>query len=57
MEEVAAGKKVLAAYSLQELVGALKRPRRIMIMVKAGKPVDQMIRTTTPPAASAWGPT
>ena len=48
VEGAAAGRKVLAAYSLQELVGALKRPRRILIMVKAGQPVDQMIDALTP---------
>jgi 6-phosphogluconate dehydrogenase len=48
VEGAAAGRKVLAAYSLQELVGALKLPRRILIMVKAGQPVDQMIDALTP---------
>jgi 6-phosphogluconate dehydrogenase len=44
----AAGRKVLPTYALEELVGALKRPRRIMIMVKAGKPVDEMIDALAP---------
>jgi 6-phosphogluconate dehydrogenase len=44
----AAGRKLLAAYSLQELVGALKAPRRIMLMVKAGPPVDEMIDALAP---------
>jgi len=48
LEGAAAGKKVLAVYSLEELIGALKRPRRIMIMVKAGKPVDETIDALAP---------
>jgi 6-phosphogluconate dehydrogenase len=34
--------------SLEELVGALDRPRRIMMMIPAGKPVDEMIGRLTP---------
>ena len=34
--------------SLSELVGTLKRPRRVMIMVKAGAPVDAMIDEIIP---------
>jgi 6-phosphogluconate dehydrogenase len=44
----AAGRKVHPAYSLADLVGALKTPRRIMIMVKAGKPVDETIDELAP---------
>jgi 6-phosphogluconate dehydrogenase len=39
----AKGTKILGAHSLEELVGLLKRPRRVMLMVKAGKPVDEFI--------------
>jgi 6-phosphogluconate dehydrogenase len=39
----ARGASVIGARSLEELVGALKRPRRIMLMVKAGQPVDDII--------------
>ena len=39
----AAGKAVKGTYSLAELAASLERPRRIMLMVKAGKPVDEMI--------------
>jgi 6-phosphogluconate dehydrogenase len=34
---------VVGAHSVEELAGMLKRPRRIMLMVKAGETVDQMI--------------
>ena len=37
------GKKITGAYSLEELVNAVKKPRKIMLMVKAGKPVDNLI--------------
>jgi len=39
----AAGKKIHAARSLDELTSMLSRPRRIMIMVKAGAAVDRVI--------------
>ena len=44
----AAGKAVKGAYSLAELAASLERPRRIMLMVKAGKPVDEMIEQILP---------
>jgi 6-phosphogluconate dehydrogenase len=33
---------------LQELVASLERPRKIMMMVKAGKPVDDLIESLVP---------
>ncbi|BCJ76603.1 6-phosphogluconate dehydrogenase, decarboxylating [Catellatospora sp. IY07-71] len=36
------------AETLQELVGALEKPRRVLIMVKAGKPVDDVIDDLVP---------
>jgi len=48
MEQRAGGKKIVAGYSIEEFLGALKKPRTIMIMVKAGKPVDQMIDQLVP---------
>jgi 6-phosphogluconate dehydrogenase len=39
------------ARSLPELVALLKRPRRIMMMVKAGPAVDQLIDAA---AAACW---
>ena len=44
----AAGTKVVGAHSIPELVEALKKPRRVMLMVKAGETVDQMIEALTP---------
>ena len=39
----AKGTQVVGAHSIEELAALLKRPRRIMLMVKAGDTVDQMI--------------
>ena len=44
----AAGTKVIGTMSLEELVDALKRPRRVMLMVKAGAPVDIVIGNLLP---------
>lgn len=42
------GKKIVGAHSIEELVKSLERPRKIMIMVKAGKAVDDMIDILIP---------
>jgi 6-phosphogluconate dehydrogenase len=39
----AKGKNVIGCHSLEEFVGALQKPRKIMLMVKAGPPVDEFI--------------
>jgi 6-phosphogluconate dehydrogenase len=44
----AQGKKIVGAHTLQQFVGALKAPRKIMLMVKAGAPVDELIEELTP---------
>jgi 6-phosphogluconate dehydrogenase len=44
----AAGTRVLGAHSLDELVARLKRPRRVMMMVRAGSPVDATIDALLP---------
>ena len=44
----AKGTQVVGAHSIEELAGLLKRPRRIMLMVKAGDTVDQMIEHVLP---------
>src|SRR3954469_1927100 len=42
------GKKLVGCHTVQELAAALKRPRKIMIMVKAGAPVDDVINELVP---------
>ena len=42
------GKKLTGTKSLAELVGALERPRRILMMIMAGKPVDQVLEQLKP---------
>ncbi|MEB3309028.1 MAG: decarboxylating NADP(+)-dependent phosphogluconate dehydrogenase [Snowella sp.] len=44
----AVGKDVKAAYSLEEFVQTLERPRKILVMVKAGSPVDAVIEQLKP---------
>ncbi len=44
----AKGTQVLGAHSIEELVAQLKRPRRVMMLVKAGKPVDELIEQLLP---------
>src|SRR5690348_14183559 len=39
---------LVATYSLRELARVLKRPRRVMLMVKAGKAVDETIAHLLP---------
>ena len=48
MKERAEGKDVKAAYSLEEFVKSLDRPRQILVMVKAGGPVDKVIEQLKP---------
>ncbi len=44
----AKGKNIVGASSIQELIGSLKTPRKVMLMVKAGKPVDEFIELLLP---------
>jgi 6-phosphogluconate dehydrogenase len=44
----AKGTNVIGAHSIEEMVGLLKRPRRVMLMVKAGAPVDEFIELLLP---------
>ncbi|MBN2048157.1 MAG: decarboxylating NADP(+)-dependent phosphogluconate dehydrogenase [Anaerolineaceae bacterium] len=44
----AKGTQIEGAYSLEELVSKLKRPRRIMLLIKAGSPVDATIESLLP---------
>lgn len=42
------GKNIIGTKSLEELAASLKRPRKVMLMVKAGKPVDDFIEMLLP---------
>jgi 6-phosphogluconate dehydrogenase len=44
----AAGKDVVGAHSIPELVAALEKPRRVMMLVKAGSAVDALIGQLLP---------
>lgn len=42
------GTRLIPTYSVQELAAALKKPRRLMLMVKAGEAVDEFIQQLLP---------
>jgi 6-phosphogluconate dehydrogenase len=44
----ASGKNLIGTYSVEEFVQSLERPRKIMIMVKAGEPTDKTIEQLLP---------
>jgi 6-phosphogluconate dehydrogenase len=44
----AAGTHVIGTHLLEELVATLKKPRRVMMLVKAGQPVDDFIEKLIP---------
>ncbi len=48
MANRAQDKNIKPTYSIEEFVSSLERPRRILIMVKAGKPVDAVIDQLKP---------
>lgn len=43
-----AGKRLMSAETIEELASALGRPRRILLMVKAGPPVDAVLEALLP---------
>ncbi len=43
-----AGKRFGGAAQLSEFIGLLERPRRILLMIKAGNPVDQVLEQLQP---------
>ena len=43
LNKEAKGTNIIGAHSIEEMVGLLKRPRRVMLMVKAGQAVDEFI--------------
>jgi 6-phosphogluconate dehydrogenase len=48
LNDAAKGSHVVGAHSIEEMIALLKRPRKIMLMVKAGKPVDEFIESLLP---------
>jgi len=48
MAQRAAGKNIVAGYTIEEFVGLVEQPRKIMLMVKAGAPVDAVIEQLKP---------
>ncbi len=44
----AKGKNIIGTHSIEELISSLKTPRKVMLMVKAGKPVDDFIELLLP---------
>jgi 6-phosphogluconate dehydrogenase len=48
MENEAKGSQVFGAHSIEELAKVLKRPRRIILLVKAGPAVDDFIKALLP---------
>ncbi len=48
MNERAVGKNIRAASTIEELVDLLERPRAVMLMVEAGRPVDAVIEQLVP---------
>src|SRR5215472_17382590 len=48
LSKEANGTNVLGAHSFEEMVKLLKRPRKVMLMVKAGAPVDEFIEHLLP---------
>ncbi len=48
LQNRAQGRSIVGAHSLEELVRLLAKPRRVMLMVKAGQPVDDFIDMLVP---------
>jgi 6-phosphogluconate dehydrogenase len=46
--ERAKGKNIQPTRTVEELIGALQKPRKVMMMIKAGKPVDMVIGEVAP---------
>ena len=48
VEGRAKGKNIVGTYSLEELVASLEKPRKVMMMIKAGSAVDATIESLIP---------
>ena len=44
----AKGKRIIPTHSLEDFIASLERPRKVLMMIKAGEPVDAMIRSLIP---------
>ncbi|MBQ6124156.1 MAG: NADP-dependent phosphogluconate dehydrogenase, partial [Spirochaetales bacterium] len=44
----AKGKNIIGCHSIQELADNLERPRKVLLLVKAGQPVDDFIEKLLP---------
>jgi 6-phosphogluconate dehydrogenase len=44
----AAGKDIIGCRTIEELIATLKQPRKVMCMIKAGRPVDAFIASVMP---------
>jgi 6-phosphogluconate dehydrogenase len=44
----ASGKRIVGTHSIEELVSSLASPRKVMLMIKAGSAIDEMIETLIP---------
>ena len=42
------GKRIIPTHSLEDFVASLERPRKVLLMIKAGEAVDAMIRSLVP---------
>ncbi len=48
MAKRATGKNIVPSYTIEEFVQSLARPRKILVMVQAGRPVDAVIQQLQP---------
>ncbi|MCH6269003.1 NADP-dependent phosphogluconate dehydrogenase [Neobacillus citreus] len=48
LSEEAAGKNIIGTYSVEEFISSLERPRKILLMVKAGTATDATIQSLQP---------
>ena len=48
VEGRAKGKNIIGAYEVKDFINSLAKPRKVMLMVKAGRPVDMVIEQILP---------
>ncbi|XP_013184862.2 6-phosphogluconate dehydrogenase, decarboxylating [Amyelois transitella] len=48
LQNEAKGTKIIGANSLEDMVSKLKKPRKVMLLVKAGSAVDEFVRNLVP---------